>query len=68
MRKVPYCDIVAKLGKLSSVSREFYGSHSYVAGYYEATLVRLIGDLPAHKQNELMRSFQTTIESLQKNA
>ncbi len=67
-KKVPYCDISAKLGDLSTASKEVYGTYSHIAGYYESTLVQLIADLPAHKQNEMMRIFQQRIESLQTGA
>jgi len=68
MAKVTYSDISAKLGNLSSVANKVYGSHAYVAGYYESTLVQLIADLPAHKQNEMMRLFQERIERLHEDA
>ena len=67
-KKVPYCDISAKLGDLSSASKKVYGSYSHIAGYYESTLVGLIADLPAHKQNEMMRIFQDRIQQLQEVA
>lgn len=67
-KKVPYCDISAKLGDLSAASKKVYGSYSHIAGYYESTLVGLIADLPAHKQAELMRVFQQRINDLQENA
>ena len=67
-KKIPYCDISAKLGDLSAASKQRYGSYSHIAGYYESTLVNLIADLPAHKQNELMRLFQQRIDALQSNA
>lgn len=67
-KKVPYCDISAKLGDLSAASKKVYGNYSHIAGYYESTLVGLIADLPAHKQQEMMRVFQDRIQQLEKNA
>lgn len=67
-KKVPYCDISARIGDLSSVAREVYGSHAYIAGFYESTLVNLIAELPAAKQNEMMRIFQDRIQRLQESA
>ena len=67
-KKVPYCDISAKLGDLSAASFKAHKGYAHVAGYYESTLVGLIADLPAHKQNELMRVFQDRIDALQESA
>lgn len=67
-KKVPYCDLAARLGDLTSTAKKVYKTHAYIAGYYESVLVGLIADLPAHKQNELMRNFQDRINDLQKYA
>lgn len=67
-KKVTYSEISAKLMDLSSASFKVHKNYSHVAGYYESTLVGLIADLPAHKQNEMMRIFQDRIRSLQESA
>lgn len=67
-KKVPYSDISAKLGDVSAASFKVYKNYAHVAGYYESTLVGLIADLPANKQNEMMRIFQQRIDELQKSA
>ena len=67
-KKVSYSEVSNKLMELSSESFKVHKNYSHVAGYYESTLVGLIADLPAHKQNEMMRIFQNRIDALRNGA
>ena len=67
-KKVTYSEISDKLMNLSSESYKVHKNFAHIAGYYESTLVGLIADLPAHKQQEMMRLFQNRIENLQTSA
>lgn len=56
-KKVEIGEIREAVQSFSAQSYEKYGSYSYVAGYYESALARLVADLPAHKQREFLQSL-----------
>jgi hypothetical protein len=66
-KKLTYGEIESVLKEFTSVARAEYGSDSYASGYLSSYLVSIVGDLPAHKQLEVVRGFESTIKSLTKN-
>ena len=56
-KKVELSEIREAVKSFSADSYEKYGSYSYVAGYYESVIARLVADLPAHKQREFLQSL-----------
>ena len=67
-KKVPYCDMAARLGDLTAASRDVYGNYAHIAGYYETTILNMLRDLPAQKQHEMMRIFQESIKMIKQSA
>lgn len=64
--KLQYAEIRSIISNMSEASYSKYGSYSYAAGYLESQLADVMADLPANKQNDIIRILQQTINQLQK--
>lgn len=63
MQKKNYSDINLVLNKLADSAYIKYGNHSYACGAFQARLALLVAnELPAHKQNEFIKSIEEFIE------
>ncbi len=62
MIKKDYSDINRALNKLADCAYKQYGNHSYACGAFQARLATLVAnELPAHKQNEFLKSIEQFI-------
>ncbi len=64
--KLQYAEIRSIISNMSEASYSKHGSYSYAAGYLESQLADVMADLPANKQNDIIRILQQTINQLQK--
>ena len=63
MQKKDYSDINRVLNKLADSAYKKYGNHSYGCGAFQARLALIVAhELPAHKQNEFIKSIEQFIE------
>jgi len=62
MIKKDYSDINRALNKFCDAAYKQYGNHSYACGAFQARLATLVAhELPAHKQNEFLKSIEQFI-------
>ena len=58
-----YSDINRVLNKFSDCAYKQYGNYAYACGAFQARLATLVAnELPAHKQNEFLKSIEAFIE------
>ena len=63
MIKKDYSDINRVLNKLADSAYIKYGNHSYGCGAFQSRLALIVAhELPAHKQNEFIKSIEQFIE------
>jgi hypothetical protein len=63
--KMKYSEVSDVVRKFSEVSRKKYDSYAHAAGYLESTVASLIADLPAHKQKEMIKIFETITKDME---
>jgi hypothetical protein len=63
-KKMTYSELSVEMKNFAAATREHYGSHAFACGFLESSLANVLADLPAHKQMELVRAMQKTIEGL----
>lgn len=68
MAKLTYSQISAELRETSKVSMDVKGSYSYATGTYESIISELVANLPAHKQQEVVRILQSARLRMQEGA
>ncbi len=63
-KKVDYTAIRETLKGFTDAALAKYDSHSYACGYFEALIVSMVDELPAHKQREILSQLERSTATL----
>ena len=62
MSKASYNTCVTAIDNTIRVTHDHFGSYAYAAGFLSSQLAQVMSDLPAAKQNEILRVMYETAQ------